>query len=196
MRASLREKFCRWTTKPPSQQPRMSIETQIKTWVMHACDHLITTKTLDKHIRFRVAKYVSCQRAEDAKASRCSKAASSQLRSILLSIAGPKKRGLDDITIASSGEAHDEKRRNTGPLPVAPVATTSQDGLQLGAEASCMQLQIPANLRGRLRSPAEQHRAHLEALAKQMAERKDHERRAAAQRRQIAAMDRQVQENK
>ena len=47
-----------------------------------------------------------------------------------------------------------------------------------------------------MRSQADQQRARLEALAEQMAKDKEHEKRVAAQKKQIAAMGRQVQENK
>ena len=107
------------------------------------------------------------------------------------------KKGRSDITLASSGEAQEEKRCNTGTDPSPPAPMTGQDELLLGAEASGLQLRIPQNVRGRSRSPADQQHARLAALATQMAkEKEEHERRMAAQRQQIAAMGRQVQDNK
>ena len=80
---------------------------------------------------------------------------------------------------------------------VQEVPATGQDELILGAEASGLQLQIPLNLRGRSRSPADQRRARLAALAAQMAEEKEeHERRMTAERLQIAALGRQLEEKK
>ena len=59
-----------------------------------------------------------------------------------------------------------------------------------------LQLVIPPNLRSRSRSPADQQRARLEAMASQMAkDKEEHEKRMAEERKEIAALKAKVQEN-
>ena len=157
-----------------------AIGKQLKVWILHACDNLTTTDPVDKEIRYRIAKYVDRKRAIFEKYGFVmDKDARGNLEwqqtciwpsenFILTHAREPEKRNIGDITIASSGEAQEEKRCNVETDLTAPAPTTGQDDLQLGAEASGLQLVIPPNLRGRSRSPADQQRARLEALASQI----------------------------
>ena len=167
------------TAAEDCDQLKRSIGKQLKTWVMEACDHLTITDPLDRDIRYRMAKYIARKGAMF------------------------KKHG---FLMEEDAKRHDEwlqccilpsEEFILNQCRIQEVPTTDQDELLLGAEASGLQLQGPLNVRGRSRSPADQQRARLAALAAQMAkEKEEHERRMTAERLQIAALGRQLEEKK
>ena len=176
------------TAAEDCDQLKRSIGKRLKTWVMHVCDQLTTTDPMDKEIRYRMAKYVDRKRAMFKK------------HRFLTDKDAKDNIDWQHCCILPTGEYiinHEGKRCNMGTDASVPASTTGQDKLLLGAEASGLQLQVPLNVRGRSKSPADQQRALLEAQAAQMAkEKEEHEKRMTAQRQQIAAMGHQVQENK
>ena len=169
------------TAAEDCDQMRTAVGNCIRAWVMYAVDNLDMVDAHDRHIRFRVAKYVNRKRA------------TFRNYGFLMEVDAK-----DNIDMQKSGIFPSEdfimgqcRTKDSHPTP-----TATQDELQLGADASSLIPPILPNQTTHLTSLADQRHARREALAEQMAkEREDHEKRMAAERRQIAAMKHQIQKN-
>lgn len=160
---------------------RMVVGRHIKTWIMHVVDNLDTVDAHDdKHIWFRMAKYVNCKRmvSQWSKMLRrtliCSNAASCLRKISLWTNAAPKRREAFQIWRWCRWERNKKIRdAMSGASPWVPAPTTSQDELQLGADASSLLPLIPLNQTTCSTSQADQHYARLEAIAEQMRKEKE-----------------------
>ena len=129
------------TAAEDCDQLRMETGKLIKTWVLHAVENLTTTDANDKHIRFRVAKYVNRQRAtfekygflmkRDARDNidmrRCCILPTEDF--IIKVKMNKMMRGVSNLT--SQEAEQEEKRCNTGTIPKIPVPMATQDQLHL-----------------------------------------------------------------
>ena len=102
---------------------------------------MTTTDANDKHIRFRVAKYVNRQRATFKKYGFLMETDAKQnidmqqrynLPSqdfIMVQCRTKEKRGLTDLTLTSSGDEQEYKRCNIGASPRVRAPTATEDEL-------------------------------------------------------------------
>ena len=136
------------TAAEDCDQLRTAVGNCIRTWVTYAVDNLNMTDAHDRHICFRVAKYVNRKRA------------SFRNYGFLMEVDAKDNIDMQKSCIFPSedfimGQSH-------------PAPTAAQDELQLGADASNIVPPIMPNQMTHSTSPAVQRRMRLEALAEQM----------------------------